>query len=73
MRAIGTDQNQKFVLALGPGDVADYRRVVLGARLGERRVIREGLKPGERVIVTGIQKVRAGTPVSAGPVAKEGQ
>jgi multidrug efflux pump subunit AcrA (membrane-fusion protein) len=36
-------------------------------------VIREGLKPGERVIVTGIQKVRAGTPVSAGPVAKEGQ
>ena len=71
-RAIGTDQNQKFVLALGPGDVAEYRRVVLGARMGSERVIREGLKAGDRVIVTGIQKVRPGQPVSAGPVVAEG-
>ncbi len=71
-RAVGTDQNQKYVLALGAGDVAEYRRVLLGARLGGQRVIREGLKPGERVIVTGIQKVRAGMPVSAGPVVAEG-
>jgi RND family efflux transporter MFP subunit len=70
-RAIGTDQNQKYVLALGPGDVAEYRRVVLGPRVGEQRVIREGLKPEDRVIVTGMQRVRPGTPVSAGPVVAE--
>jgi len=70
-RAIGTDQNQKYVLALGEGDVAEYRRVVLGPRVAEQRVIREGLKPGERVIVTGLQKVRPGQPVSAGPVLAE--
>lgn len=68
-RAIGTDQNQKFVLAIGAGDVAEYRRVQLGARLGERRVIRDGLHPGERVIVTGLQHVRPGMPVAAGPIA----
>jgi RND family efflux transporter MFP subunit len=71
-RAVGTDQNQKFVLALGAGDVAEYRKVVLGARLGTQRVIREGLKPDDRVIVTGLQRVRPGMPVSAGPVSAEG-
>ncbi|MBK7643094.1 MAG: efflux RND transporter periplasmic adaptor subunit [Planctomycetes bacterium] len=70
-RAIGTDQNQKFVLVLGEGDKAEYRKVVLGPRVGELRVIREGLKPEDRVIVTGLQRVRPGAPVVAGPVAAE--
>ena len=72
-RAIGTDQNQKFVLALGAGNVAEYRKVVLGARLGSQRVIREGLKPEDRVIVTGLQRVRPGVPVTPGPVNAEGR
>jgi len=70
-RAVGTDQNQKFVLALGAGNVAEYRKVVLGARLGTQRVIREGLKPDDRVIVTGLQRVRPGAPVTPGPVNTE--
>jgi multidrug efflux system membrane fusion protein len=71
-RAVGTDQNQKYVLALGAGDVAEYRRVVLGPRVGEQRVIREGLKPEDRVIVTGLQRARPGAPVTPGPVENEG-
>ncbi len=70
-RAVGTDQNQKFVLALGAGNVAEYRKVVLGPRLGAQRVIREGLAPGDQVIVTGTQRVRPGMPVSPAPLAAE--
>lgn len=69
-RAVGTDQNQKFVLALGPGDVAEYRKVELGPVVDGRRVIRSGLAAGDRVIVTGLQRVRPGMPVKAEPVAE---
>lgn len=68
-RAVGTDQNQKFVLVVGEGDVAEYRRVKLGPVHEGRRVVREGLKDGERIIVTGLQKVRPGMPVKPEPVA----
>lgn len=68
-RAVGTDQNQKFVLVVGEGDVAEYRRVVLGPVYDGRRVVDEGLKAGERVIVTGLQKTRPGMPVKPEPLA----
>lgn len=62
-RAINTDQNQKFVLAIGPNNVAEYRKVLLGSLENGRRVIREGLSATDRVIVAGLQKVRSGMPV----------
>jgi len=46
-RAIGTDQAQKFVLTLTPTNTVAYRPVKLGATAGGKRVIREGLQPGE--------------------------
>ena len=72
-RAIGTDQNQRFVLVVDAESKAEYRRVELGAREGGARVIKRGLNPGERVIVTGLQKVRPGMPVQAGPLEPETQ
>lgn len=69
-RAIGTDQNQKFVLVVGAGDVAEYRKVKLGPVHDGRRIVRDGLKAGERVIVTGLQKCRPGAPVKPEPLAK---
>ncbi|MBK7876053.1 MAG: efflux RND transporter periplasmic adaptor subunit [Planctomycetes bacterium] len=68
-RAVGTDQNQKFVLVVGPGDVAEYRKVKLGPVQDGRRIVREGLKAGERIVVTGLQKTRPGTPVKPEPLA----
>lgn len=69
-RAVGTDQNQKFVLALGAGDVAEYRKVKLGPVQAGRRIVREGLNAGDRVIVTGLQRVRPGSPVKPEPLAE---
>jgi RND family efflux transporter MFP subunit len=62
-RAISTDQNQKYVLAIGANNIAEYRKVLLGSLEGGRRVIRSGLTATDRVIVTGLQKVRPGMPV----------
>lgn len=62
-RAINTEQNQKFVLALGANNLVEYRKVLLGSLENGRRVIREGLTASDRVIVAGLQKVRPGMPV----------
>jgi multidrug efflux pump subunit AcrA (membrane-fusion protein) len=58
-RALATDQGEKNVWVLDAQDHAWYRKVKFGAQQGPQRVIKEGVKPGERVIVSGLQKVRA--------------
>lgn len=62
-RAIGTDQSQKFVLALAQDNTAVYRTVKLGGSVQDKRIVRSGLKPGDRVIVNGLQRVRPGMAV----------
>lgn len=59
-RSIGTNQSQKFVLTVSPDNTVAYRTVKLGPVLQGKRVIREGIGPGERVIVNGLQRVTAG-------------
>lgn len=63
-KAIGTDQSVKFVYVVGADNKAEYRKVELGAidRDG-LRVVAGGLKPGEKVIVSGIQLVSPGQKV----------
>jgi multidrug efflux system membrane fusion protein len=62
-RAIGTDQSQKFVLALAKDNTAAYRSVTLGGSVHDKRIVRSGLRPGDRVIVNGLQRVRPGMTV----------
>jgi RND family efflux transporter MFP subunit len=68
-RAIGTDQNQKFVLAVGRNNTVAYRTVRLGSVHEGKRVVREGLQPGDSVIVNGLQRVRPGMTVEPEPQA----
>jgi len=72
-RAVGTDQNRKFVLVLGEGNKVDYRAVQLGPLADGLRVVREGLKTGETIVVNGLQRVRPGMPVTPTEVPMEGQ
>jgi RND family efflux transporter MFP subunit len=74
--AIGTDQNQKFVLTLNATNGVDYRPVKLGPEHEGKRVIREGLKADDKVIVTsgGMARVRPGmvvTPQAPTPATNE--
>lgn len=64
-RAVMTDQNNKFLFVVNAEGKAEYRRVVLGPVIDGMRVIKDGLRPGERVVVNGMQRVRPGIPVQA--------
>ena len=64
--AIATDQDRKFVYVLNPDSTVVYRSVTLGRQVdGQRRIIREGLKPGELVVVNGLARIRPGAKVKA--------
>ncbi len=64
-RAIGTDQAQKFVLTLTSTNTVAYRPVKLGAALGGKRIVREGLQAGDKVVIDILfAKVRPGMSVT---------
>lgn len=62
-RSIGTNQNQKYVFTVAPDNTVAYRTVKLGPVMDGKRVIREGISPGDRVITNGLQRVTAGMTV----------
>jgi RND family efflux transporter MFP subunit len=62
-RAIDTDQGQKIVYVVDKDNKVVPRPVRLGAVHDGLRTVDDGLKPGERVIVTGLQQVRPGATV----------
>jgi multidrug efflux system membrane fusion protein len=63
-RAVGTDQNKKFVMVVGADDKVAWREVTLGASVDGLRIVTSGLKPDERVVVNGLQRVRPGALVA---------
>ncbi|CAN7431257.1 efflux RND transporter periplasmic adaptor subunit [Bosea sp. LjRoot9] len=63
-RAVGTDQNKKFVFVVGADSKATWREVTLGASNDGLRIVTSGLKAGERIIVNGLQRIRPGATVA---------
>ena len=64
-RAIGTDQARKFVVVVGADGQPQFRPVQLGSLQGGMRVIGGGaVKPGENVVVDGLQRIIPGVPVA---------
>ena len=61
--AVNTDQDERYLLIVGADNVVQHRPVKLGAVFGNLRSISEGLKPGERVIVDGMQSAQPGAKV----------
>jgi RND family efflux transporter MFP subunit len=71
-RAVNTDQSQKYVFLLGAGNKIEYRRVKLGRVIEGLRIVREGLKPGDVIVVNGAQRVHPGIVVSPQTVTMQG-
>ena len=69
-RAVGTDQDKKFVLVVKPDTTVEYRPVELGRLVDGQRVVTHGIKAGEKVVVNGLQRVRPGMKVTASPAPK---
>jgi membrane fusion protein, multidrug efflux system len=68
--ALQVDQSGSYVLVVAQDDKVEQRRVKLGAVQGADITVADGLKPGELVIVEGIQKVRPGEAVAPTPVVQ---
>jgi len=63
-RAIGTDQDRKFVYIVNDQNMSEYREVKIGESIEGARIIRAGLSNGDRVITEGIIRLRPGMPVA---------
>lgn len=63
-RAIGTDQTKKFVYVVAGDGKPQFREVTPGVLFGGMRVLQSGVKPGENVIIDGLQRVIPGVPVT---------
>jgi membrane fusion protein, multidrug efflux system len=68
--ALQIDQSGSYVLVVAADDKVERRGVKLGPVEGADITVEEGLKPGERVIVQGIQKVRPGQAVTPTPAVQ---
>ena len=70
-RAVGTDQSKRYVMVVGSGNVAEYREVKLGASVNGLRIVSEGLKANERIVVNGLQRVHPGSLLAPTSVAMD--
>lgn len=67
-KAVTEMLGKQFATVVGAGDKVEQRPIRTGPRLGDRWVIEDGLKPGERIVIEGLQKARPGSVVK--PVAE---
>ena len=62
-RAIGSDQGGPYLLTVNSENIVEKKLIRIGQLVDGLRVIEEGLQPGERVIVKGVQRARPGAKV----------
>src|SRR5262249_41247219 len=72
-RALTQFQGMYQVAVVGSDNKISIRKVKCGERTGNDWIIDEGLKPGEQVVVEGVQKVRPGMTVSTKPYKEPAQ
>jgi RND family efflux transporter MFP subunit len=77
--ALGTDQGGRYLLVLDKDNTVEQRKVTIGPKVGDLRVIESGLKPDDRVVVAGILRAIPGQKVdpqletlAATPAARAG-
>jgi len=67
-RAIGTNQNKKFVYVINAENQAVYREVVLAGHHDEQRLVAAGLEVGDKVVVNGLSHIRPNSLVTPKPI-----
>ena len=72
-RAVTELQGSYQVAVVGADNKISIRAVKVGALTGSMWIIEEGVKPGERIVAEGVQKVRAGALVNPRPFAASGE
>lgn len=67
-KAVGTDQDKKYVMVVGADNKATYRPIQLGPMVDGLRIVRSGLKKDEKIVVNGLQRIRPNDTVTPVPV-----
>ncbi|MGO4449427.1 efflux RND transporter periplasmic adaptor subunit [Phyllobacterium sp. TAF24] len=60
-KAVGTDQNKKFVMVVNDKNIVEYREISLGGPAEGLRIVTNGLQPDEKIVVNGLQRIRPGS------------
>lgn len=68
-KAVGTDQNKKFVMVVNPQNLAEYREISLGGKADGLRIVTAGLQADDKVVINGLQRIRPGSLVAPEMVA----
>lgn len=63
-RAIGTDQDKKFVFVVDGENKVSYRQIRPGASADGQRIVESGLSAGDTIVVNGLQRIRPGATVA---------
>jgi len=66
-RAVRETQSMQSVFTVGSDNKVQVRNIVTGDRVGDDWIVTQGLKPGDRVVVEGVQKIGPGSPVQPSP------
>jgi RND family efflux transporter MFP subunit len=61
--AVGSDQGGRYLLVVNADNVVEQRRIELGQTFGQLRLVESGLKPDDRVVVSGLQDAIPGQKV----------
>ncbi|CZT36937.1 efflux RND transporter periplasmic adaptor subunit [Rhizobium sp. 9140] len=72
-KAVGTDQDKKFVFVVDPQNTVAYRQIELGSAVDGQRIVEKGLNAGDRIVVNGLQRIRPGALVDPQTEAKVAQ
>lgn len=62
-QALGTDRERRYVYVVNDDHEVAYRRVEVGRSLGAMRVVTSGLSTGEKIVVSGLQRIQPGAKV----------
>jgi hypothetical protein len=68
-RAVGTDLGNQFAYVVDKQHKVEYRKIATGGLFHGLRVVESGLKPGDMIVVNGLQRVRPGVQVDPQLVA----
>ncbi|MDU4423238.1 MAG: multidrug efflux RND transporter periplasmic adaptor subunit AcrA, partial [Raoultella sp.] len=68
-----TPRGDASVMVVGEGDKVEVRQVTATQAIGDKWLVTSGVKSGDRVIVSGLQKVKPGVQVKAQEVASDDQ
>lgn len=65
-KAVGEQLGEFFVYTVNDSSKVSQKKILLGKQIGTNIVVREGLRPGETIVVEGIQKLREGAAITTG-------